>query len=108
MEIDDSREYNRKIVSFKDLGRFKLTEKRYNDDSLNVYTARLNDLREDTLRRAKLKWSKLHLPHTQNLSMCYLRIIPFYIYYSRSSTCRSFTFDPGKPRKVLYFDRSTL
>jgi len=79
MEVDDSREYNRKIVSFKDLGRFKLTERRYNDNSLNVYTARLNDLREDTLRRAKLKWSKFYLPHThQNLSMC-LHIIPFYI-----------------------------
>jgi len=67
MEIDDSHEYNRKIVSFKDLGRFKLTERRYNDDSPNIYTARLNDLREDTLRKAKLKWSKLqHLSHTQN------------------------------------------
>lgn len=67
MEIDDSSEYDRKIVSFKDLGRFKLTERRYNDDSLNIYTARLNDLREDTLRRAKLKWSKPRL-YTQNLS----------------------------------------
>ncbi|XP_028047859.2 DNA polymerase delta subunit 2 isoform X2 [Monomorium pharaonis] len=56
MEVDDPREYDRKIVSFQDLGRFKLTERKYNDDSLNIYTARLNDLREDTLRRAKLKW----------------------------------------------------
>lgn len=57
MEVDDSHEYDRKIVSFKDLGRFKLTERRYDDDSHNIYTARLNDLREDTLRRAKLKWT---------------------------------------------------
>lgn len=57
MEVDDSREYDRKIVSFRDLGRFKLAERRYDDDSLNIYTARLNDLREDTLRRAKQKWT---------------------------------------------------
>lgn len=61
MEGDESREYNRKIVSFKDFGRFKLSEKKYDDNSLNIYTARLNDLREDTLRRAKLKWSKSRL-----------------------------------------------
>ncbi|XP_011631379.1 DNA polymerase delta subunit 2-like [Pogonomyrmex barbatus] len=57
MKDDDSCEYHRKIVSFKDLSRFKLTERKYNDNSLNIYTARLNDLREDTLRRAKLNWS---------------------------------------------------
>lgn len=66
MEVDDPHEYDRKIVFFKDLGRFKLTERKYDDDSLNIYTARLNDLREDTLRRAKLKWSKPRLC-TQNL-----------------------------------------
>jgi len=58
MEDDNPREYKRKIVSFKDFGRFKLSERRYDDDCHNIYTARLNDLREDTLRRAKLKWSK--------------------------------------------------
>lgn len=57
MEGDDSRKYNRKIVSFKDFGRFKLAEKKYDDTSLNIYTARLNDLREDTLHKAKLKWT---------------------------------------------------
>ncbi|XP_050460366.1 DNA polymerase delta subunit 2-like [Cataglyphis hispanica] len=56
MEGDDSRKYNRKIVSFKDFGRFKLAEKKYDDTSLNVYTARLNDLRQDILHKAKLKW----------------------------------------------------
>lgn len=63
MEVDDPSEYNRKIVSFQDFGRFKLTERKYNDDSLNIYTARLNDLREDTLRRAKLKWTDY--PHIE-------------------------------------------
>lgn len=61
MEVDDPHEYDRKIVSFTDFGRFKLKDKKYNDDSLNIYTARLNDLREDTLRRAKFKWRKLRL-----------------------------------------------
>lgn len=72
MELDDSHEYDRKIVVFKDLGRFKLTERKYDDDSLNIYTARLNNLREETLRRAKLKWSKPRLC-IQNLStlVCY-------------------------------------
>ncbi|XP_072748042.1 DNA polymerase delta subunit 2 isoform X2 [Anoplolepis gracilipes] len=60
MEDDDSCKYNRKIVSFKDFGRFKLSEKKYDDNSLNVYTARLNDLREDVLQRAKLKWGTLY------------------------------------------------
>jgi len=58
MEDDNPHEYKRKIVSFKDFGRFKLSERRYDDDCHNIYTARLNDLREDTLHRAKLKWSK--------------------------------------------------
>lgn len=79
MEVDDSHEYDRKIVSFKDLGRFKLTERRYDDDSHNIYTARLNDLREDTLRRAKLKWSKGFkngaFVHSESFRVCYLRSI---------------------------------
>lgn len=58
--------YNRKVVSFKDFGRFKLSERKYNDNILNVYTARLKDLREDTLRTAKLKWGKMHL-HVKDL-----------------------------------------
>lgn len=58
MEDDDPCKYNRKIVSFKDFGRFKLSEKKYDDNSLNIYTARLNDLREDMIHKAKLKWSK--------------------------------------------------
>lgn len=49
--------YKRKIVSFKDFGRFKLSDRKYDNNDLNVYTARLNDLREDTLRKAKLKWN---------------------------------------------------
>ncbi|EFN88256.1 DNA polymerase delta small subunit [Harpegnathos saltator] len=53
MECD---EYKRKVVSFNDFGRFKLLDRRYDNNSLNIYTARLNDLREDTLRKAKLKW----------------------------------------------------
>ncbi|XP_014480531.1 PREDICTED: DNA polymerase delta subunit 2-like [Dinoponera quadriceps] len=56
MECDELREYKRKVVAFKDFGRFKLLERRYDDNSFNIYTARLNDLREDTLRKAKLKW----------------------------------------------------
>lgn len=56
--MDESpREYQRKIVSFKDFGRFKLLERRYDDNSPNIYKARLNDLREDTLRTARLKWT---------------------------------------------------
>lgn len=58
MEDDNLCNYKRKIVSFKDFGRFKLSERRYDDNALNIYTARLKDLREDTLRKAKLKWSK--------------------------------------------------
>ncbi|EGI60857.1 PREDICTED: DNA polymerase delta subunit 2-like isoform X1 [Acromyrmex echinatior] len=69
MEVDDSSEYDRKIVSFKDLGRFKLTERRYNDNSLNIYTARLNDLREDTLHRAKLKWTDYQHVEVSRLSL---------------------------------------
>ncbi|EFN73926.1 DNA polymerase delta subunit 2 [Camponotus floridanus] len=57
MEDNDSCKYNRKVVSFKDFGRFKLSEKKYDDNSLNIYTARLNDLREDMIHRAKLKWT---------------------------------------------------
>ncbi|XP_011866402.1 PREDICTED: DNA polymerase delta subunit 2-like [Vollenhovia emeryi] len=56
MEVDEPREYERKVVTFRDHGRFKLTAREYNGNSLNVYTARLNDLREDTLRRARRKW----------------------------------------------------
>lgn len=61
IECDELREYKRKVVSFKDLSRFKLVDRRYDDNSLNIYTARLNDLREDTLRKAKLKWGKSYL-----------------------------------------------
>lgn len=57
MEDNDPCKYNRKVVSFKDFGRFKLSEKKYDDNSLNIYTARLNDLREDMKHRAKLKWT---------------------------------------------------
>ncbi|XP_032673792.1 DNA polymerase delta small subunit-like [Odontomachus brunneus] len=56
MECDELREYKRKVVSFKDFDRFKLLERRYDNNSLNIYTARLNNLREDTLHKAKLKW----------------------------------------------------
>ncbi|CAL1686556.1 unnamed protein product [Lasius platythorax] len=69
MEGDESREYNRKIVSFKDFGRFKLSEKKYDDNSLNIYTARLNDLREDTLRRAKLKWTGYSYVEVSHLAL---------------------------------------
>lgn len=79
MEVDDPHEYDRKIVFFKDFGRFKLTERKYNDDSLNIYTARLNDLREDTLRRAKLKWRKSCLC-VQNLSHAVLSTLFRFIY----------------------------
>lgn len=78
MECDELREYKRKVVSFKDFGRFKLLERRYNNNSLNIYTARLNDLREDTLRKAKLKWGKSYL-HTLNFSQ--FNIIKLHLYY---------------------------
>lgn len=106
--IDDPCEYDRKIVSFQDLGRFKLTERKYNDDSLNIYTARLNDLREDTLRRAKLKWSKPPVCTSRIFPFSIIYVILFYVCFSRPSTCRGFTPDPGKPKKVLYFGRSAL
>ncbi|XP_029171239.1 DNA polymerase delta subunit 2-like isoform X2 [Nylanderia fulva] len=69
MEGNESREYNRKIVSFKDFGRFKLSEKKYDDNSLNIYTARLNDLREDMLRKAKLKWTNYSYVEVSRLAL---------------------------------------
>jgi len=69
MEGDDACQYNRKIVSFEDFGRFKLSERKYDDDSFNIYTARLNDLQGDTLHRAKLKWSKPQVLYVQGLSL---------------------------------------
>lgn len=79
MEGDDSRKYNRKIVSFKDFGRFKLAEKKYDDTSLNIYTARLNDLREDILHKAKLKWSKSYLYILKTFS-CLSRVLSTLFY----------------------------
>ncbi|XP_071649840.1 DNA polymerase delta subunit 2 [Temnothorax longispinosus] len=69
MEVDETHEYDRKIVFFRDLGRFKLTERKYDDDSLNIYTARLNDLREDTLRAAKLKWTDYSYVEVSRLTL---------------------------------------
>lgn len=58
MEDNDLQNYNRKILSFKDFGRFKMPERTYNNESCNIYTARLNDLREEILMKAKFKWGE--------------------------------------------------
>ncbi|KAL0118236.1 hypothetical protein PUN28_009112 [Cardiocondyla obscurior] len=69
MEVKEPLEYDRKTVSFRDFGRFKLTDRKYDNDSLNIYTARLNDLRKDTLHRAKLKWNDHQYVEISRLSL---------------------------------------
>lgn len=61
IEYNELREYKRKVVYFKDFDRFKLLERKYDNNSLNIYTARLNDLRKEILRKARLKWGKSYI-----------------------------------------------